>query len=262
MEQLNDLASTFWGSYIGGDYQEVGIQITKKLVNHWGPIRKVYGSKYFPINKPYRGEITADEFEQIVRENIEQGYYQLFESTFYNPTVTDEVYVNRLKISKRIMVIEEYEGSRPFQTEDPNINRQRTEQLLEVMVDIAHIPEVRELWVGDKWSAFIGEPCFLYRPWELYEKVQDTSANLTVKDEVLELTKKFQQYVPQEVVMNYLIRELGEQNVNEIGSGKIQVQFYEEELMNRTIDVDAFLKEFQEYIDGYMKEKGIRLLES
>ena len=261
MEDLNELASTFWGSYLNANHQEIGILVAKKLIKHWSSAKLIYGNKPFRINKPYQGEFNTSEFEQIVKENLDQGYYDHFDVAYHNPIVNDKLYLNWLKVSRHIIVIEEYEGSLPFQTENRDINRQRTEKLLEVMLDIAEIPELRELWIGNQWNAFIGEPSFLYRPWELYEKVQDTSVNLTVKDEVLALTKKFQQDVPQEVIMEYLTRELGKEKVKEVVPGKILIRFYEEELMNRTVDVDAFLKDFQAFIDHYTRKQGIHLHE-
>ena len=214
MEEIERwLMFSYWGSYLMEDYMQVGLDVTEILMKHWGMARLLEGVA-FSYDEGMEDIDSIDKIRDRVLNN--QKRYRLYDVTFFNPSVTEEIYVNRLDINDVLLTIQEYDDLRYFQTDDPILNEQRTQALLEVFTDVARLPAIEELWMVDRdLTAFMGHPAYLYRPRPLYKRVEDTLYTLETKDEVARLVKEFHTHVPTEWVIDYLQNRLGE----DIGTG-------------------------------------------
>jgi len=218
---------TFWGSYLKKDYLSASLDVLEVLMNHWGEIRRLEGVA-FDLDEGIENIQSIHEVKKEILDNRKR--YKLYDVTFFNSSVTEEIYVNRLTVDDTMLRVEEYDELKYFQTDDPALNEQRTQALLEVFTDVASLPAIEELWMGDEWNAFMGKPAYLYRPKPLYDQVYDTLYTLKTKNEVERLVQQFERYVPSELVMDFLNQRLGAEAVREMGNGKIRVLFYDREL--------------------------------
>ena len=121
------LMFSFWGSYLKEDYMEVGLDVTEILMKHYGMVRLLEGVA-FDYDEGLKDLDSINEVRREVLSHRER--YGNYEVTFFNPSVTEEIYVNRLYVSKSILTFEEYDELKYFQTEDAEINVQRTRALL------------------------------------------------------------------------------------------------------------------------------------
>jgi hypothetical protein len=251
------LMFSFWGSYLKEDYMEVGLDVTEILMKHYGMVRLLEGVA-FDYDE---GLKDLDSINEVRREVLsDRERYGNYEVTFFNPSVTEEIYVNRLYVSKSILTFEEYDELKCFQTEDAEINVQRTRALLDVFTDVASHSAIDELWMDNTERAFMGKLSYLYRPKRLYEKVEDILYTHKVRDEVSRLVEEFESHVPREWVIDYLQDRLGAESVQEMEGGKIRVLFYDRELMkNKVGNTRKFLRTFERHVDEYLLQKGIRL---
>ena len=87
------LMFTYWGSYLKEDYMEVGLDVTEILMKHWGKVRRLDGHA-FNDDEGLRDLDSIDEVRNEVLGDRDQ--YELYYVTFFNPTVEEEIYVNRL----------------------------------------------------------------------------------------------------------------------------------------------------------------------
>jgi hypothetical protein len=253
------LIFTYWGSYLKEDYMEVGLDVTEILMKHWGMVRLLTGTDFFHYDDGLEDLDSIDEVRKEVLGNRDQ--YELYDVTFFNPVVEEEIYVNRLRVDNTLLNVEEYDGIKFFQTKDAEINAQRTHALLDVFTDVAGHPALEELWMidGDR-NAYMGKPAYLYRPEPLYERVEDTVETKKTKEEVIRLVEEFEAHVPREWVIDYLQDRLGAESVQEMEDGKIRVLFYDRELTkNKVGNTRKFLRTFERHVDEYLLQKGIRL---
>ena len=257
MEEIQRwLMFSYWGSYLKKDYMQVGLDVTEILMKHWGMARLLEGAA-FDYDEGMEDIDSIDTIRDEVLNN--QKRYRLYDVTFFNPTVTDEIYVNRLHVYKKMLRVEEYDNLKYFQTDDPALNERRTQELLEVFTDVASLPAIEELWMSDRLTAFMGHPAYLYRPRPLYERVEDSLYTLKTKDEVTRLVEEFKAHVPLEWVMDYLQDRLGADAVQEITDGKIRVRFYDRELTRSKVNTREFLCTFEKDVDQFCREKGVTL---
>ncbi len=247
------LMFTYWGSYMKEDYMEVGMDVSEILMKHL-EARRLDGWKD-------TARENIDSFESIRKEVLsDRDSYSLYKVTFRNPSVTEKVYVNRLFVSAKYMLLEEYDGLKVFQTEDVKLNEQRTQALLDIFTDVAGHPALEELWMIDDRRAFMGKPAYLYRPESLYDRVEYPIYTMDTKEEVFRLVEEFEAHVPREWVIDYLQDRLGAESVQEMEGGKIRVLFYDRELMkNKVGNTRKFLRTFERHVDEYLLQKGIRL---
>jgi hypothetical protein len=247
------LMFTHWGSYLKGDYIEIGLDVTEILMKHL-EARRLDGWKD-------TARENIDSFESIRKEVLsDRDSYSLYKVTFRNPSVTEEVYVNRLFVTDAYLFLEEYHGLKVYQTEDKEINAWRTQALLDIFTDVAGHPALEELWMIDDRRAFMGKPAYLYRPEPLYERVEGGLYTLDAKEEVTRLVEEFEAHVPREWVIDYLQDRLGAESVQEMEGGKIRVLFYDRELTkNKVGNTRKFLRTFERHVDEYLLQKGIRL---
>lgn len=252
------LMFSFWGSYSKQNYMEVGLDITEILMKHWGPVRRLEGVA-FNDDEALRNLGSIDEVRKEVLNNRER--YKLYEVTFFNPTVDEEIYVNKLMISDDLMTVEEYDGLKFFKTENNEVNVLRTQALLDVFTDVAAHPALEELWMIDiDCCAYMGKPAYLYRPEPLYKRVENTFYTLDTREEVSRLVEEFEAHVPREWVIDYLQDRLGAESVREMEGGKIRVLFYDRELTKSKVgNTRKFLRTFERHVDEYLLQKGIRL---
>ncbi|PRX42793.1 hypothetical protein CLV97_101284 [Planifilum fimeticola] len=251
------LMFTFWGAYLKEDYIKVGLDVTETLMKHFGMVRRLYDAyDNYDINFN-----NIDTIDAIRKEVLGKGErYCLFKVNFYNPIVTEEIYVNRLIVNRPYLFLEEYDGLKFYQTEDEVINAQRTQALLKVFTDVAGHPSLDELWMLDfDWNGFMGKPAYLYRPDPLYERVEDPLDIYETKDEVTRLVEEFEAHVPRDWVIDYLQDRLGAESVQEMGDGKIRVLFFDRELTKSKVNTEEFLRTFERHVDEYLLQKGIRL---
>ncbi|MGF7088749.1 hypothetical protein JOD24_002598 [Kroppenstedtia sanguinis] len=257
MEEIERwLMYSFWGSYLKEDYMQVGLDVTEILMKHWGMARLLEGAA-FDYDEGMEDIDSIDTIRDEVLNN--QKRYRLYDVTFFNPTVTDEIYVNRLDVYKKMLRVEEYDDLKYFQTDDPALNERRTQELLEVFTDVASLPAIEELWMSDRLTAFMGHPAYLYRPRPLYERVEHTLYTLKTKDEVARLVKEFHTHVPTEWVIAYLRDRLGADAVQEMADGKIRVRFYDRVLTRSKVNTREFLRTFEKDVDQFCREKGVTL---
>ncbi|MFS8612639.1 MAG: hypothetical protein FWJ68_14055 [Planifilum fulgidum] len=252
------LMFTYWGAYLKEDYMEVGLNVTEVLMRHWGKVRRLDGYA-FNDDEALRNLDSIDEVRNEVLND--RDWYELYYVTFFNPTVEEEIYVNRLCVNDTLLRVEDYDNLKFFQTEDAEINVQRTQALLNLFTDVAGLPSLEELWMidGDR-NAYMGKPAYLYRPEPLYERVEDTVETKKTKEEVIRLVEEFESHVPREWVIDYLQDRLGAESVQEMEGGKIRVLFYDRELMkNKVGNTRKFLRTFERHVDEYLLQKGIRL---
>jgi hypothetical protein len=251
------LMYTFWGSYLKGDYLVSGLEVVEVLMKHWGMVRRLNGWDFDVNNVGIRNIDSIDK----VREEVlhDRDHYELYDVTFFNPSIAEEIYVNRLRVYDAMLRVEEYDDLKYFQTDDPSLNEQRTQTLLEVCTDVASLPAIEELWMGDEWNAFMGKPAYLYRPKPLYDRVYHTLYTLKTKNEVEELVQQFDQHVPSDLVVEFLNKRLGAEAVQEMGNGKIRVLFYNRELTNLKVDPHEVLAALKDYVDEYCQQKGVTL---
>jgi len=247
------LMFTHWGSYLKGDYIEVGLDVTEILMKHLEACQ-LEGRENTVLE-------NIDSFDSIQKEVLNnRDRYRYYEVTFFNPSVTKEIYVNRLVVSTTYMFFKEYDGLKVYQTEDKEINAWRTQALLDIFTDVAGHPALEELWMIDDRRAFMGKPAYLYRPEPLYERVEGGLYTLDAKEEVTRLVEEFEAHVPREWVIDYLQDRLGAESVQEMEGGKIRVLFYDRELMkNKVGKTRKFLRTFERHVDEYLLQKGIRL---
>ena len=252
------LMFSLWGSYLKEDYMEVGLDVTEILMKHWGMVRRLTGA-VFDYDEGLEDLDSIDDVRKEVLGHRDQ--YKLYLVTFFNPTVEEEIYVNRLCVNNTILRVEEYDGLKYFQTEDVKVNEQRTQALLDVFTDVAGIPALEELWMLNfDWHGFMGKPAYLYRPEPLYERVEDPVYTKKTRDEVSRQVEEFEAHVPQEWVIDYLQDRLGAESVQEMEGGKIRVLFYDRELTkNKVGKTRKFLRTFERHVDEYLLQKGIRL---
>ncbi|PRX38468.1 hypothetical protein CLV97_1712 [Planifilum fimeticola] len=141
------LMFTYWGSYLKGDYIEVGLDVTEILMKYLEACQ-LEGRKNTVLE-------NLDPFDSIRKEVLsDRERYRFYEVTFFNPLVTEEIYVNRLVVSTTYMFFKEYDGLKVYQTEDKEINAQRTQALLDVFTDVAGHPALEELWMIDDYKLF------------------------------------------------------------------------------------------------------------
>ncbi|PRX42795.1 hypothetical protein CLV97_101286 [Planifilum fimeticola] len=247
------LMFTFWGSYVKEDYLEVSLDVVGILMKYLEACQ-LEGRKNTVLE-------NIDSLDSIRKEVLsDRERYRYYKITFFNPSVTEEVYVNRLFVSAKYMLLEEYEGLRFFQTEDVKLNEQRSQKLLDVFTDVAGHPALEELWMIDDRRAFMGKPAYLYRPESLYDRVEEGLYTLDAKEEVIRLVEEFESHVPREWVIDYLQDRLGAESVQEMEDGKIRVLFYDRELTkNKVGNTRKFLRTFERHVDEYLLQKGIRL---
>ena len=258
MEEIQRwLMFSYWGSYLKEDYIQVGLDVTEVLMKHWGMARLLEGVA-FSYDEGMEDIDSIDKIRNEVLNNKKR--YRLYDVTFFNPTVTEEIYVNRLDIFDAMLTIQEYDDLKYFQTEDPALNERRTQELLEVFTDVAGLPAIEELWMPDRnLTAFMGHPAYLYRPRPLYERVEDSLYTLKTKDEVARLVEEFEAHVPTEWVIDYLQDRLGADAVQEMVDGKIRVRFYDRELTRSKVNTREFLRTFEKDVDRFCQEKGVTL---
>ncbi|MBN2908811.1 hypothetical protein JQC72_04645 [Polycladomyces sp. WAk] len=251
------LIYTYWGSYLKEDYLSISLDVVEILMKHWGIARRLNGWNFDLDNEGIRDIDSIDKVKEEVLND--RDHYELYDVTFFNPSITEEIYVNRLNVNKTMLRVEEYDELKYFQTDDPALNEQRTQALLEVFTDVASLPAIEELWMGDEWNAFMGKPAYLYRPKPLYDRVYDTLYTLKTKNEVEKLVQQFERYVPSELVMDFLNQRLGAEAVREMGNGKIRVLFYNRELTRLKADPKKVLSELKNHVDNYCRQKGVTL---
>ncbi|MFD1428626.1 hypothetical protein ACFQ4Y_17230, partial [Kroppenstedtia sanguinis] len=157
MEEIERwLMFSYWGSYLKEDYMQVGLDVTEILMKHWGQVEWLRGA-LFSYDEGLKDVGSFDKIRDEVLSN--QKRYRLYDVTFFNPTVTEEIYVNRLDIFDAMLTIQEYDDLKYFQTDDPALNERRTQELLEVFTDVAGLPAIEELWMPDRnLTAFMGHP--------------------------------------------------------------------------------------------------------
>ncbi|MFO7296580.1 MAG: hypothetical protein C0P72_011245 [Clostridia bacterium] len=246
------LMFTYWGSYLKGDYIEVGLDVTEILMKYLEACQ-LEGRKNTVLE-------NLDPFDSIRKEVLsDRERYRFYEVTFFNPLVTEEIYVNRLVVSTTYMFFKEYDGLKVYQTEDKEINAQRTQALLDVFTDVAGHPALEELWMLDDYRAFMGKPAYLYRPESLYDRVEYPIYTMDTKEEVSRLVEEFEAHVPRDWVIDYLQDRLGAESVQEMEDGKIRVLFYDRELTKSKVKTHEFLRTFERHVDEYLLQKGIRL---
>jgi hypothetical protein len=246
------LMFTYWGSYLKGDYIEVGLDVTEILMKYLEACQ-LEGRKNTVLE-------NLDPFDSIRKEVLsDRERYRFYEVTFFNPLVTEEIYVNRLVVSTTYMFFKEYDGLKVYQTEDKEINAQRTQALLDVFTDVAGHPALEELWMIDDRRAFMGKPAYLYRPESLYDRVEYPIYTMDTKEEVSRLVEEFEAHVPRDWVIDYLQDRLGAESVQEMEDGKIRVLFYDRELTKSKVKTEEFLRTFERHVDEYLLQKGIRL---
>ncbi|SEM83855.1 hypothetical protein [Lihuaxuella thermophila] len=263
MEKKTRLIFTYWGSYLDPDtYADIGINIAQMLMKYWGEVKRLEGSEHFSKRRPIDDINSLDRLKEIILQRRSEGDYEIFDVTYFNPTVTEEIYVNRLEIGKYMMSVKEYDNLKFFRTSSPEVNEHRTEELLKVFTDIANHPSIRECWMGDDWNAFMGEPAFLYRPESLQQKIGTFLYTLKVRNEVLALVDRFHTHVPTDLVIRFIQNRLGQEAVREMGNNKILVKFYDRELTKLKVNPWDFLKEYKRHVDEYLLGKGIRLYSS
>ncbi len=148
MEEIERwLMYSFWGSYLKEDYMQVGLDVTEILMKHWGQVEWLRGA-LFSYDE---GLKDVGSIEKIRDEVLgDRNRYEIYDVTFFNPMVSDEIYVNRLDVYKKMLRVEEYDDLKYFQTDDPALNERRTQELLEVFTDVASLPAIEELWMPDR----------------------------------------------------------------------------------------------------------------
>ena len=258
MEEVTRLMMfTTWGSYLKKDYMETGLDVTEILMKHWGQVEWLRGYAF-----SYKEGLKDVESVDIIRKEVlsDRDRYELYNVTFFNPIVTEEIYVNRLFIDDTWLTVEEYDDLKWFRSNNHVLNEKRTLALLEVFTEVATLPAIEELWMVDRnQAAFIGFPAYLYRPRPLYKRVQDTLYTLKTRDEVARLVDEFISHVPMEWVIDYLRDCLGADKVQEMPGGKIRVLFYDRELTNIKVNTREFLRTFEKEVDEYCRAKGVTL---
>ncbi len=258
MEEIERwLMFSYWGSYLKEDYMQVGLDVTEILMKHWGMARLLEGAA-FDYDE---GMEDIDSIDKVRDEVLsDRDRYELYNVTFFNPTVTEEIYVNRLYVNDGMLRVEEYDDLKYFQTDDPAVNERRTQSLLEVFTEVASLPAIQELWmVNHDRTAFMGHPAYLYRPRPLYERVEHTLYMSETRDEVARLVEEFETHVPTEWVIDYLLDRLEEDAVQEMADGKVRVRFYDRELTRSKVNTREFLCTFEEDVDQFCREKGVAL---
>ncbi|MFD1428555.1 hypothetical protein JOD24_003122 [Kroppenstedtia sanguinis] len=258
MEEIQRwLMFSYWGSYLKQDYMHIGLNVTEILMKHWGQVEWLRGA-LFSYDE---GLKDVDSFDTVRKEVLsDRERYELFDVTFFNPNVTEEIYVNRLDVNDGMLRVEEYDDLKYFQTNDPVLNERRTQELMEVFTDVAGLPAIEELWMPDRnLTAFMGHPAYLYRPRPLYERVEDSLYTLKTKDEVARLVEEFEAHVPTEWVIDYLQDRLGADAVQEMADGKVRVRFYDRELTRSKVNTREFLCTFEKDVDRFCQEKGVTL---
>lgn len=261
------LMYTFWGSYLEEPYKEVGIEIAKTLMKHWGTVKLLSKSTVPNLlakteeEKDFLEDIeTPEALEEIIRNHRLFKDFFMFVAGYFNSAVTDAKHWVDLVVSYDYIHLIEYDRLRFYRTKDPALNAARTAALLTVLKDIARLPAVRELWMGDRMDGFLGEPAFLYRPRKLYDRVQNGSKTLQTKEEVLSLVKRFEEHVPREWVLGYLRRRLGEDAVEELDAKKIVVKFYDGTITREKVRGWHFIQAFTKDVDAYLAERGLKLM--
>ncbi|ATY84504.1 hypothetical protein CVV65_05660 [Kyrpidia spormannii] len=260
------LMYTYWGSYLEEPYKDVGIAVAQTLMKHWGTVKLLSNSTVPNLlakteeEKDYLEDIeTPEALEQIVKGHRLVKDSLMFAADFVNSAVTVGKYWVSLIISFAYMRLIEYDRLKFYRTKDPAVNAARTEALLAVCKDVARLPAIRELWMGDSWNAFLGEPAFLYRPNKLYYRVQNTSQTLQTKEKVLRLAARFEELVPRGWVLDYLRKRLGPEAVEELDNKKIVVRFYDRSLTKPKVRGWGFLKEFERDVNAYVAGRGVKL---
>ncbi|MFD1428613.1 hypothetical protein ACFQ4Y_17135, partial [Kroppenstedtia sanguinis] len=140
MEEIERwLMFSYWGSYLKKDYMQVGLDVTEILMKHWGMVQWLSGVAF-----SYKEGLRKIDSIDIVRKEVlnNRDRYELYDVTFANPTVTDEIYVNRLYVNEGMLRVEEYDDLKYFQTDDPAVNERRTQELLVVFTDVASVPAI------------------------------------------------------------------------------------------------------------------------
>ncbi|PTQ53573.1 MAG: hypothetical protein HSCHL_1750 [Hydrogenibacillus schlegelii] len=203
---------------------------------------------------------TPEELEEIIRNHRLFKDFFMFVASYVNPAVTDAKHWAHLVVTEEYMEMIDYSRLRFYRTKNPELNAARTAALLEVLKDIARLPAVRELWMGDRMDGFLGEPAFLYRPRKLYDRVQVTAETLKTKEEVLSLVKRFEEHVPREWVLGYLRRRLGEEAVEELDEKKIVVKFYDGTITKEKVRGWHIIQAFTKDVDAYLAERGLKLM--
>jgi len=261
------LMFSYWGSYLEEPYKEVGIEIAKTLMKHWGPVKLLCQTRVPHLlakteeEKNFVEDIeTPEALEEIIRNHRLFKDFFMFVAGYFNSAVTEDKHWVDLEVAEEYLSLIEYDRLRFYRTKDPAVNAARTEALLTVLKDIARLPAIREIWMGDRWNGFLGEPAFLYRPRKLYDRVQDGSETLKTKGEVLSLVKRFEEHVPREWVLEYLKRRLGEDAVEELDAKKIVVKFYDGTITKEKVKGWNFIQEFTKDVDAYLAVRGLKLM--
>ncbi len=258
MEEIERwLMYSFWGSYLKEDYIQVGLDVAEILMKHWGQVEWLRGFAF-----SYDEGLKDVDSINIVRKEVlsDRDRYELYDVTFFNPTVTEEIYVNRLNVDDAMLTVAEYDDMKYFQTGDSTLNEQRVRKLLEVFTEVGSLPAIQELWmVNPERFAFMGHPTYLYRPRPLYERVEHTLYTPKTKDEVVRLVEEFKADVPTEWVIDYLQDRLGADAVQEMADSKVRVRFYDRELTKSKVNTREFLRTFEEDVDQFCREKGVTL---
>ena len=251
------LMFSYWGLYLKKDYMEVGLNITEILMKHWGQVEWLRGVA-FSYDEGLEDVDSIDAIKKEVLNN--RKHYNLYDVTFFIPSVTEEIYVNRLYVNKEMLTVEEYDDLKYFRTNNSLLNEQRTQELLKVFTEVGSLPPIQDLWmVNYDRNAFMGYPAYLYRPSALYDRVEDVLEMMKTRDEEVRLVGEFTSHVPTEWVIDYLRGRLGADKVQEMAGGKIRVLFFDRELTNIKVNTREFLRTFEKDVDEYCRAKGVTL---
>lgn len=151
-------------------------------------------------------------------------------------------------ISDSVVAISEYDAGKYFKE-----NSALTDHFITVMKDIAQIKEIQDLWLGNLRAGFMGNIYFLYRP----EKIYDYRASLEPHPQLQELLNLLEAHLPREVIVETIVREIGEDCVEYLDNGKIFVRFYGEHLFDVKVDKIALLNQIRKRVESYLDKKNI-----
>ncbi|MEK4797817.1 hypothetical protein NYE37_02555 [Thermoactinomyces sp. FSL K6-2592] len=244
MDEKTYLAYTGWGRYLVDGYWNTAIKICEKLLKHWEGIKAITNYKVGDIARDIK---YSSEFIHLAGTRLKN--FDAFNVVFFNPMVQEEPYVHRMFISDSVLSISEYDGGKYFK-ENPAL----TGHFIQVMKDISRIREIQELWLGDLRAGFMGNIYFLYRP----EKIYDYRASLEPHPEWQELLDLLETQLPREVIVETIVREIGENHVEDLNDGKIFVRFYGENLFDIKVDKTDLLHQIRYKVESYLDDKNIK----
>ncbi len=126
MEEIERwLMFSYWGSYLMEDYMQVGLDVTEILMKHWGQVEWLRGFA-FSYDEGLKDVNSID----IVRKEVlsDRDRYELYDVTFFNPIVTEEIYVNRLNVDDAMLTVAEFDDMKYFQTGDSTSKRTKSSE--------------------------------------------------------------------------------------------------------------------------------------